>query len=148
MRHLEVPYFTKEDPCGWIYRAERYFEINQIPKEEKVLAASICFEGKALNWFQWLEARTERITWLMVQRALFDCFQNAASENSYEVLMSLKQTQSVEEYREQFELISAPLRHAKEVVLLGAFINGLKDEIRAEVRLHHLGDLGGGDEIS
>ncbi|RDX80033.1 hypothetical protein CR513_39460, partial [Mucuna pruriens] len=25
----------------------------QEAKEEKVLAASICLEGKALNWFQW-----------------------------------------------------------------------------------------------
>lgn len=52
MRHLEVPYFSGEDPYDWIYRAERYFEINQIPEDEKVLAASVCFEGKALNWFQ------------------------------------------------------------------------------------------------
>lgn len=143
---MEVPYFTGEDPYGWIYRAERYFEINHIPEEEKVLAASICFEGKALNWFQWWEARTERITWLALRRALLGRFQDAASENPYEVLMSLKQTQTVEEYREMFELISAPLRHADEEVLLGAFMNGLKDEVRAKVRLHHTGDLARGDE--
>lgn len=56
--------------------------------------------------------------------------------------MSLRQTQSVEEYREMFELITELLRHAEEEVLLGAFMNGLKDEVRREVRLHHLGDLG------
>lgn len=48
-RRLEVPYFSDDDPYGWIYRAERYFEINRIPDEEKVCAASICFEKKALN---------------------------------------------------------------------------------------------------
>lgn len=49
MRRLEVPYFLVEDPYGWIYRAECYFAINQIPEVEKVLAASICLDGKALN---------------------------------------------------------------------------------------------------
>lgn len=52
MRSLEAPYFTGDDLYGWIYRAKRYFEINQISDEEKLLAASICLEGKALNWFQ------------------------------------------------------------------------------------------------
>lgn len=55
MRRLKVPYFTGDNPNRWIYRAKRYFEINQIPDDEKVLTASICFEGKALNWFQWWE---------------------------------------------------------------------------------------------
>lgn len=114
MRHLEVPYFTGEDPYGWIYRAEHYFEINRIPKEEKVLAASMCFEGKALNWFQWWDAKTERITWLSLRRALLGHFQDASSENPCKVLMSLKQTQSLEDYIEMFELVSAPLRHAME----------------------------------
>lgn len=41
-----------------------------------------------------------------------------------------------------FELITELLRHVEEEVLLGAFMNGLKDEVRAEVRLHHSGDLG------
>lgn len=51
-------------------------------------------------------------------------FQDATSENPYEVLMSLKHTDSVGEFIEQFELISAPLRHADEDMLKGAFMKG------------------------
>lgn len=29
MRRLDVPYFTGEDLYGWIYRAERCFQINK-----------------------------------------------------------------------------------------------------------------------
>ncbi|RDX78916.1 hypothetical protein CR513_40732, partial [Mucuna pruriens] len=60
---------------------------------------------------------------------------------THEVLVSLPQVHLVEDYKEIFELISAPLRHVDEEVLKGAFMNGLK-EVRAEVRLHSLGDLG------
>lgn len=41
-----------------------------------------------------------------------------------------------------FELVTVPLQHAEEEVLLTAFMNGLKDEVRAEVRLHNSGELG------
>ncbi|MCH81181.1 enzymatic polyprotein [Trifolium medium] len=102
MRRLEVPYFSGDDPYGWIYRAERYFEMNRIPEEEK-----------------------------------------DTSENPYEALMSLKQTDTVGEFIEQFELISALLSHADEDMLKGAFMNGLKDVVlvRAEVRLYGSEDL-------
>ncbi|RDX80407.1 Retrovirus-related Pol polyprotein, partial [Mucuna pruriens] len=66
MRRLEVPYFTGEDPNGWIHRVERYFDINHILEEEKVLAASICLEGKALNWFQ-LVLRVEERSLLLTK---------------------------------------------------------------------------------
>ena len=52
MQQLEVLYFSNNDSYGWIYRDEFYFEINHISNEEKVLAASILFEKKVLNWFQ------------------------------------------------------------------------------------------------
>lgn len=62
LRRLEVPYFTGEDPYGWIYRSERYSHVNRVSEAERVTAAAICLEGRALNWFQWWEARTQRIS--------------------------------------------------------------------------------------
>lgn len=63
-KRVEVPYFMGEDPYGWVYRVERYFEINRIPDEEKVDTAVVCLEGKALNWYQWWESRMMMaVTW-------------------------------------------------------------------------------------
>ncbi|EXB42736.1 hypothetical protein L484_004758 [Morus notabilis] len=42
---------------------------------------------------------------------------------------------SVAEFRERFELLSAPLREADEEFLIGAFSNGPTEEIKAEVRM-------------
>ena len=36
-RHLEMSIFEGEDPDGWIFRAERYFTINQLTKLEKLV---------------------------------------------------------------------------------------------------------------
>lgn len=41
------------------------------------------------------------------------------------------------EYREKFKLLSAPLRDVPDEMLVGAFLSGLQEEIRADVRLMH-----------
>lgn len=50
LKRLGFPVFEKEDPMGWLCKAERYFWLNEIPNEEKVSMAGNCFEGKALDW--------------------------------------------------------------------------------------------------
>ncbi|WVZ15409.1 hypothetical protein V8G54_012975 [Vigna mungo] len=125
VKRVEVPFFSGDDPHGWVYRVERYFEVNRVLEAEK---------GKALNWYQWWESR-------MVVAALMGRFQVASSENPYEVLMGLRQRGSVLEYREQFELRYAPLHFADEEFMKGVFMNGLKEDIKAEVRLMGSGDL-------
>lgn len=55
----------------------------------------------------------------------------------YEDLMALWQNDIVEEFRSLFKLIVASLRDALEEVLLFAFMNGLKIEIRLKVKLFH-----------
>lgn len=49
--------------------------------------------------------------------------------------MALKQEGSVAKYRVQFEVVSATLKEASDDLLVGAFTNGLKEEIKAEVRM-------------
>ena len=51
-RRLEMPNFEGENLDEWIFRAERYFSINQLSKEEKIESVALCFEAGALAWFQ------------------------------------------------------------------------------------------------
>lgn len=50
--------------------------------------------------------------------------------------MALKQEGTVKEYQRNFELLAVPLSMVPEAVLEGNFTNGLKAEIRAEIRMH------------
>ncbi|GJW43098.1 hypothetical protein Tco_0071897 [Tanacetum coccineum] len=47
-----------EDAYGWIYRVERYFEIQGLPQHEQLRAALLCMKGEALSWYRWSEGRT------------------------------------------------------------------------------------------
>lgn len=52
-------------------------------------------------------------------------------------MLTLKQEEMVPEYRERFEFLSVPLRDVLEEMMMGAFMNGLKEEIWCDVKLMH-----------
>lgn len=53
----------------------------------------------------------------------------------YEQWLSTHQTSSVQEYRRKFIETATPLERVKKEMLMGQFLHGLKEEIKAEVRL-------------
>ena len=55
--------------------------------------------------------------------------------NMMEQLLALQQTSSVGEYRRNFELLSALFPDLPETMLENAFVNGLQEEIKTELRL-------------
>lgn len=116
-RKLELPLFEGEDPLGWIFRVERYFSINGVGEDEKLDAAVVSLEGKVLSWFQWMEARNPIRTWKDFKVEVTERFYCKQMGDEYEQLMALKQEGSVQEYREQFEAMTAPLENAPEEVL-------------------------------
>ncbi|XP_054795227.1 uncharacterized protein LOC129300675 [Prosopis cineraria] len=132
---LEFPIFSGEDdPYGWILKAERYFMLYGIEDREKVACATLNMEGKALNWFLWVEARNPIQCWEMFKQELMERFQTTKGDLAYEQLLSLRQFTTVAHYREQFELLSASLRDIPDEMLRCMFVNGLNDDIKAVVK--------------
>lgn len=50
-RRLEMPVFMGKNPDECIFRAERYFIVNQLTDVEKLETAGLCFEEGALSWY-------------------------------------------------------------------------------------------------
>lgn len=136
-RKLELPLFDGEDPLGWILKVERYFSVNGVAEEDKVDAAIVSLEGKALTWFQWADARTPIQSWTEFKTEVVERFHYKQMGDEWEQLLALKQMGTMEEYRERFETLSAPLKDVTEEVLIGAFLNGLDEDIRCDVKLMH-----------
>lgn len=53
----------------------------------------------------------------------------------YEQWLVTTQTTTVSEYQRRFIEIATPLDRVREKILLGHFVNGLKEKIKAEIRL-------------
>ncbi|GKC26546.1 hypothetical protein Tco_1033840, partial [Tanacetum coccineum] len=112
IRKLKMPVFEGEDAYGWIYRVKRYFEIQGIPSDERVLAAAVCMEGDALSWHRWSEGQTPFYSW--------DGF---------------KRQGMAREYVAMFEKLACQLAGVSQSVLEATFIKGLKPDLRAAVRV-------------
>ena len=52
---LDFPKFNGEDPMTWIFRAEQYFSYYGTPDFQRVIIASVNFEGDVVPWFQLLQ---------------------------------------------------------------------------------------------
>ncbi|XP_028554071.1 uncharacterized protein LOC114580489 [Dendrobium catenatum] len=135
MRKLKLPIFEGEDAYGWIYRVERYFAVNGVTEEEKLMAVPICLEGKSLAWFQWLEGRQHVRSWEEFKDLLLHRFRVSSEGTYYEQFLALVQEGTVAEYREHFELLSGRLRGIPDDLLEGNFMKGLKPHIRAAIRV-------------
>ncbi|XP_024024005.1 uncharacterized protein LOC112092314 [Morus notabilis] len=79
--------------------------------------------------------RSGHISWLRFKELVIQRFRSSQTGNHYESLIALRQESTVADLWEKFELLSSPLREADEEFLVGAFSNGLAEEIRAEVRM-------------
>ena len=91
-------------------------------------------EGEALAWYNWEEGHHPFNGWEEFKECLLLRFRSSQDGNLHEQLMSLLQTSTVQEYRRQFEMLSAPLQELPPSVLEAAFVNGLRPDIQAELR--------------
>ncbi|GJU73742.1 retrotransposon gag domain, retroviral aspartyl protease [Tanacetum coccineum] len=132
---IDFPNFSGGDPRGWLLKAEKYFRYYQIPDEEKVEIASMHLEGDALDLYSWL-SDGQVIFWEELVQAFTKNFGPAEFQNPDEFLCSIKQTGSVQEYRQEFAKRSSRVSNWPDHCLLGVFLNGLKDELKSDVRIH------------
>jgi hypothetical protein len=67
---LHFPKFNGEDLIGWLYRAEQYFEFQNIRAAQRVQLAAFHPEGIALQWFRWLTKLCGPLTWDELTQAI------------------------------------------------------------------------------
>ncbi|KAL9444267.1 hypothetical protein AB3S75_017449 [Citrus x aurantiifolia] len=147
-RKLEMPQFDGSNPDGWILKAERYFSVHRLTNEEKLEAAIMAFEGDALLWYQWENKKRSMMVWEEMRVLILKQFRVIQAGSLHEQWLALTQSSSVREYRQKFIELSAPLENITEELALGNFINGLKPEIRVEVRILEPSNLGRAMELA
>ncbi|CAH9101834.1 unnamed protein product [Cuscuta europaea] len=135
-RRIDLPLFNGEGAYNWIIRMERYFRLNNIDEDEKVEASMVAMEDRALNWFHLWENQTEETSWETLKKSIIRRFQPELIQNPYGPIPSLKQTGTVLEYREEFEMVMAPQQNMDTDLLKGIFITGLKKEVKSELKLY------------
>ncbi|KAL5785695.1 hypothetical protein ACOSQ2_008087 [Xanthoceras sorbifolium] len=135
--HLKLKFskFSGEDPQGWIFKAEQYFEFKEVATEQQVQLASFHLEGIALQWYRWLAKFKGPVTWVEFTKASLLRFGPTDYEDPSEALTRLKQTTTVSAYQEEFEKLSHRVDELPEKFLIRCFVAGLKDDIKLDVKI-------------
>ncbi|GKD06305.1 ankyrin repeat-containing protein, partial [Tanacetum coccineum] len=135
MRKLKMPIFEGDDAHGWIYRVERYFEVQGVIRRERLRAAALCLEGEALAWYKWYEQQEPFESWDHLKEELLDRFQFTKEGDLYQQFLSIVQTGTLREYQSLFEKLAGQLTGMSEKVLYSTFIKGLKSKIRLGLQI-------------
>ncbi|VFQ67522.1 unnamed protein product, partial [Cuscuta campestris] len=133
---IEFPKFSGGDPRGWILKAEKYFRYYETPDEEKVDIASMYLEGDALDMFSWALSERTVLYWEELVKILQEQYGPPEYQNPDEYLAAVQQVGTVQEYRVEWARRVARVKNWPDHCLLGIFLNGLKEELRSEVRIH------------
>jgi len=97
-RRVELPVFEGMDLQGWISRAEKFFEVQEVAAKDKLKIAFITMEGNASYWFQFWKQKTKNQSWESFTEALIRRFGGRDRSSVFERLAKLKQEGSMEEY--------------------------------------------------
>jgi hypothetical protein len=131
---LDFPRWDEDDPSGWVKRAERFFHFQGTLEASRVDIASIHLEGEAVQWYNWFEASHGRPTWATFVEGLLVRFGPSTFEDVDGELAKIRQTSLVSEYQSQFEHLANRARNWFERQLIGTFVEGLRPDIRREVK--------------
>lgn len=134
LRKLKMPLFEGEDAYGWVYKAERFFDMQGLStSSEKLRVVVLCIEGPVLAWYRWNEQRSPFRSWEELKHRLLDRFQPSQEGNLYQQFLAISQEGTVREYVGLFEQSATQLSDIPEHILKATFVNGLKPELRNTV---------------
>ena len=133
---MEFPRFPEEDdPLGWIYKAEHYFDFFGTDDAQKVRLASFHMEGEELQWFQWARCLTTHPSWEEFIKILCQEFGPSEMEDSAESLVKLRQDGTLRDYVLEFRRLANRTRDISPKLLRSCFIGGLKPKLQHDVKL-------------
>ncbi|GAU43451.1 hypothetical protein TSUD_140880 [Trifolium subterraneum] len=138
MAEVKLLVFEGDDPVAWITCAEIYFDVQNTPGAMRVKLSRLSKEGPTIHWFNLLLETEDVLSWEKLKKSLIARYGGRRLEIPFEELSTLRQTRSVEEFVEAFELLSSQVGRLSEEQYLSYFMSGLKPHIRKIVRMLNL----------
>ncbi|XP_049932541.1 uncharacterized protein LOC126409878, partial [Nymphaea colorata] len=130
---VDFPKFDGKNAQDWVIKAEQYFECQEVREDKKITTAMIYFEGAAMRWYRSYKRKNPVMVWETFSNALLARFGVSSYTNYHVELINMKQITTVEEFQGRFEDMSCMVGDWPEPALIGAFMSGLREDIRIEM---------------
>ncbi|KAM0062292.1 putative retrotransposon gag domain-containing protein [Helianthus debilis subsp. tardiflorus] len=105
VKKVHLPEFSGFDPQGWIRKANLFFDLNQTPEASRLQLAQLSMIGAAQHWFTIINQVHPSLTWFQFQSELLQRFTGLSIQNPYEQLATIKQSDSIFDYIDDFEYV-------------------------------------------
>ncbi|KAI4385691.1 hypothetical protein MLD38_003686 [Melastoma candidum] len=144
MPKVDFPEFNGSDLEDWLYKCQRFFELEHVPEDRKVKLASLYLYGAALQWhYSYMRnRRRDRILeWEEYTLALNSRFGKEVFEDPMGKMKNLRQEgefSTLYAYMEEFDTCLRRVLDKIELPMsfqVSLFINGLKDEFKSTLWL-------------
>ncbi|KAA0040680.1 transposon Tf2-1 polyprotein isoform X1 [Cucumis melo var. makuwa] len=96
-----------------------------------MLVSTICFDGPTLNWYRSQEEREKFVSWTNLKERLLVRFQSTREGTVCGQFLRIQQETTMEEYRNRFDKLVAPLSDLEDRVVEETFMTGQFPWIRA-----------------
>jgi hypothetical protein len=142
---MHFPQFTGENPNLWKTLAEQYFSMFATHESYWVPMSTLHFKGAAGIWLQAVHKRLAGLDWLSFTSLLCTRFGRDRHQLLIRQFYAIKQTTTVPEYIERFDVLMNHLLSYSEdthpFYFLTRFVEGLRSDIRAVVMIQRPADL-------
>ncbi|VFQ66499.1 unnamed protein product [Cuscuta campestris] len=134
---VDAPRFSGEDPTGWIFRVQKYFDYFLTPEPERFQLVAMLIDHPASEWFHYYQANNIEASWQEFLEAVHQRFDPDYYENYVGLLSKLTQTTTVMEYQTAFEAILNKVSGVPESTLVAMYVAGLKQPVQRELNLRN-----------
>ncbi|XP_061373831.1 uncharacterized protein LOC133316132 [Gastrolobium bilobum] len=133
---LTIPRFNGGNPEPWIHKIQQFYGFHSLSDTEKFTLTSFHMDGKAEDWYHWMDRNGRLHTWAQFLDALRSRFGPSRYRDLRGELGRITQGSTVDEYQTHFEQLANQVIGIDDLSLPSYFESGLKPEIRKEVRMH------------
>ncbi|KAI4340387.1 hypothetical protein MLD38_025228 [Melastoma candidum] len=144
MPKVDFSEFDGHDLEDWLYKCQRYFELEHVPEDRKVKLASLYLYGSALQWhYSYVKNKKKEraLEWEEYSAALNSRFGKEVFEDPMGKMKNLKQEgeySNLYAYMEEFDICLWRVLEKIDLPMsfqVSLFINGLKDEFKSTLWL-------------
>lgn len=141
---MDLVKFTDEDPLGWVYQSDVYFDFHGIAEEARLQIVGFHMIKEARGWIRGLKRNKMLTTWSRFKIDLMERFGDSPFEDKLEELSRLQQTTTVAEYMARFEVLMNEIDQSEEA-LISYFVGGLKQDrltnLKKQLKVNRLTNL-------
>lgn len=113
--------------------ADEVLDYHEIEDRRRATVAGLHFGGDAAHWLWWFKMRFPLSSWATFTTQLLQRFGPTESLNFHMALSHITQTGSIEGYVGRFIRLSCRTPDWSDEQLLGAFLEGFKEELQDDV---------------